>query len=77
MVAQNTWRTGGGKSFFLNNFKLVTVVDQNKCLKQIKLKILLHACAPIFELLFICYKYHGEYTELTSLYEKIYCVSRK
>mgnify|MGYP001180615920 FL=1 len=35
---------------FLNNFKFATSVDLNEYLKQIKISILLHTCAPIFEI---------------------------
>ena len=34
-----------------NNFKFITAVDLNKCLKQIDLPISLHTCEPISELL--------------------------
>ena len=51
-VTQNTLRTREGKSliykFFF--FKFAAFVDLNKGLKQIKLLISLHTCAPISEL---------------------------
>ena len=48
MVTQNTLRTYEEKrDFFEINFRFATALDLNKCLKQIKLTISLHACAPI------------------------------
>ena len=49
MVSQNTLRTCG--RLFRNKFRLLTAVDLNECLKQIKLQISHHAYAPISELL--------------------------
>ena len=40
MVTRNTLRTRERKKvFFLNNFKFMTIVDINKCLKQVELPI--------------------------------------
>ena len=38
------------KGILKNNFKFSTDVDLSKCLKQIKLPILLYTCAPFSEL---------------------------
>ena len=52
MVTQKKLRTLKRKQVynFFNNFKLPTVVDFKKCLKQIKFPISIHKFAPISEL---------------------------
>ena len=51
MVSLNTLRSCVGNQVFLKmHFKLVTSVDLKKCLKHIKLPILLDTCAPTSKL---------------------------
>ena len=51
MVAQNMLRTHAGRKFFSEKkIRFVAVLDNIKCLKQIKLQRLLFTCAPISEL---------------------------
>ena len=51
MVTQNVLRTCKEKQVYSEmNFNFPTALARNKCLKQIKLPISLHTCAPISEL---------------------------
>ena len=49
MVTQNMLYTCEGKSIFEDSFKCATAVYPNKGLKQIKLPVSFHTCAPIFQ----------------------------
>ena len=51
MVTQNILRMCKDKKDFSDiKFGYPTILDLNKCLKQIKLQISLRTCAPIYEL---------------------------